>query len=150
MRILVVEDLGADALLFREALRDAGLAQSLVFAHDGEEALRMLREEPAPDLLLLDLDLPRVSGRDVLEEVRSHPQLHLLPVVIITTSPSPGDIEFAYEHHANAYIRKPNGYLALSAVAEAIRDFWIRTVTMPLPVEEAAAAGANRRLRPAS
>jgi CheY-like chemotaxis protein len=131
MRILVVEDLGADALLFREALRDAGLAQSLTFARDGIEALEKLRSEPAPDLLLLDLDLPRVSGREVLDELRSDPRLRLLPVVVITTSPSPDDIAFAYEHHANAYVRKPNGFMALSAVAEAIRDFWIRTTTLP-------------------
>ena len=134
MRIMVVEDLGADALLFREALRDAGLGQGLTFATDGAEALDKLRNEPAPDLLLLDLDLPRVSGREVLEEVRRDPRLRLLPVVIITTSPSPDDIQFAYEHHANAYMRKPNGYLALSAVAEAIRDFWIRTAILPQPV----------------
>ena len=138
MRILVVEDLGADALLFREALRDAGLAQSLSFATNGAEALDKLRNEPAPDLLLLDLDLPRVSGREVLDGVRSDPRLRLLPVVIITTSPSPDDIRFAYEHHANAYMRKPNGYLALSAVAEAIRDFWIRTATLPQPVQREA------------
>jgi len=134
MRILVVEDLGADALLFREALRDAGLAQSLSFATDGAEALDKLRNEPAPDLLLLDLDLPRVSGREVLDGVRRDPRLRMLPVVIITTSPSPDDIHFAYEHHANAYMRKPNGYLALSGVAEAIRDFWIRTAILPQPV----------------
>ena len=137
MRILVVEDIGADALLFREALRDAGLAQNLTFASDGAEALEKLQSEPAPDLLLLDLDLPRVSGREVLDGVRNNPRLRLLPVVVITTSPSPDDIAFAYEHHANAYLRKPNGFLALSAVAEAIRDFWVRTATLPWPMNPA-------------
>ena len=133
MSILLVEDLGADALLFREALRDAGLGQGLSFAHDGREALERLRDGPLPDLVLLDLDLPRVSGREVLGEVRSDPRTRLLPVVIVTTSPSPDDVDFAYSHHANAYVRKPNGFLALSAVAEAIRDFWVRTATLPAP-----------------
>lgn len=134
MRIMVVEDLGADALLFREALRDAGLAQSLTFASDGVEALDKLRNDPAPDLLLLDLDLPRVSGREVLDGVRGDPRLRMLPVVVITTSPSPDDITFAFEHHANAYVRKPNGFIALRTVAESIRDFWLRTATLPSPV----------------
>ena len=133
MHILLIEDLGADALLFREALRDAGLGQGLTFAHDGREALEKLRENPLPDLVLLDLDLPGVSGREVLGELRADPRLRLVPVVVVTTSPSPDDVDFAYTHHANAYVRKPNGFLALSAVAEAIRDFWVRTATLPAP-----------------
>jgi CheY-like chemotaxis protein len=131
IKILLVEDLSADALLFREALRDAGLGPGLTVAHDGREALAKLRAGPLPDLVLLDLDLPRISGREVLGELRSDPRMQLLPVVVVTTSPSPDDIDFAYRHHANAYVRKPNGFVALSGVAEAIRDFWVRTATLP-------------------
>lgn len=136
MRILLVEDLSADALLFREALQDAGLAEDLVLAHDGLEALDMLRGSTGrpPDLVLLDLNLPKVSGREVLDELRRDPRLHTLPVVVVTTSNSPHDVEFAYRHHANAYVRKPNGFNALLSVAKAIRDFWGRTATLPAPL----------------
>ena len=131
MRILLVEDLRADALLFHEALRDAGLGEDLLLAHDGREALDMLGTAPAPDLVLLDLNLPRMSGREVLDELRRDPRLHTLPVIVLTTSSSPHDVAFAYRHHANAYVRKPNGFHALAAVAQAIRDFWGRTATLP-------------------
>ncbi len=136
LRILLVEDLGADALLFREAMRDAGIDGDLVLAHDGQEALDLLRDRAGrlPDLVLLDLNLPKVGGRQVLDEVRRDPRLHALPVVVLTTSSSPYDVAFAYRHHANAYVRKPNGFEALSSVAHAIRDFWARTATLPTPV----------------
>jgi CheY-like chemotaxis protein len=132
-RILLVEDLSADAILFREALRDAGLGEDLTVATDGQTALDMLREGLPHDLVLLDLNLPRKDGREVLDEIRRDPRLALLPVVVVTTSTAPKDIEFAYAHRANAYVRKPNGFLALAAVARAIRDFWARTATLPAP-----------------
>jgi CheY-like chemotaxis protein len=132
MRILLVEDLSSDAVLLREALRDAGLGDELVLAADGQEALDILLSgDPLPQLLLLDLNLPRVSGRDVLDRVRAEPRLRELPVVVLTTSISPADVAFAYSHRANAYVRKPNGFEALSAVARAIRDFWVRSATLP-------------------
>ena len=132
MRILLVEDIDADAILLREALRDAGLAKELIIAADGEQALEVLRREgPLPQLVLLDLNLPRVSGHRLLEDIRADSRLESLPIVVLSTSNSPADVAFAYQHNANAYVRKPNGYEALSAVARAIRDFWTRTATLP-------------------
>jgi two-component system, chemotaxis family, response regulator Rcp1 len=132
MRILLVEDIDADAILLREALVDAGLGRDLVVAADGREALEFLqREGPLPQLVLLDLNLPRVSGHQLLEDIRADARLESLPVVVLSTSNSPADVSFAYGHNANAYVRKPNGYEALSAVARAIRDFWTRAATLP-------------------
>jgi CheY-like chemotaxis protein len=131
MRILLVEDIDADAILLREALIDAGLGKDLVVAGDGAQALELLRGAPLPQLVLLDLNLPRVSGHQLLKDIRSDARLGALPIVVLSTSNSPADIAFAYGHRANAYVRKPNGYEALSAVARAIRDFWTRTATLP-------------------
>jgi CheY-like chemotaxis protein len=132
MKILLVEDLTSDAVLLREALRDVGLESDLVLANDGQEALDVLNSgTPLPGLVLLDLNLPRLSGQQVLEDIRANPRLRELPVVVLSTSAAPADIAFAYGHRANAYVRKPNGFEALSGVACAIRDFWIRTATLP-------------------
>ncbi len=131
MRILLVEDLSSDAILFREALRDAGLAGDLHVVQDGRRALDWLRAGGAPDLMLLDLNLPGMNGREVLDEVRADPELSTLPIVIVTTSTSPKDIAFAYAHHANAYVRKPNGLDSLVGVARSIRDFWVGAATLP-------------------
>lgn len=132
MRILLVEDLDSDAVLLREALRETGLGQDLVCVGDGKEALDLLHSGgPLPQLVLLDLNLPGVSGREVLRDIRSDPHLQELPVVVLTTSISPADVADAYRNHANAYVRKPNGFAALASVASAIRDFWVRTATLP-------------------
>ena len=132
MRVLVVEDISSDAILLREALRDAGLGEELVYANDGQSALELLQAEgPLPQLMLLDLNLPGISGHEVLERARSDPRLAQLPIVVLTTSGSPKDVAFAYAHRANAYVRKPNGFEALSAVARSIRDFWFKTATLP-------------------
>ena len=132
MRILVVEDIGSDSILLREALRDVGLADELVYANDGNAALEVLQAEgPLPQLVLLDLNLPGISGHEVLDRVRSDPRLAQLPIVVLTTSGAPRDVAFAYAHRANAYVRKPNGFEALTNVARAIRDFWTRTATLP-------------------
>jgi CheY-like chemotaxis protein len=132
MRILLVEDINADAILLREALQEAGLGSELLVARDGQEALDMLHSGgPLPQLVLLDLNLPRVSGQHVLDEIRTDPRLAALPVVVLSTSNSPADVAFAYAHKANAYVRKPNGFDALTGVARAIRDFWMRSATLP-------------------
>lgn len=134
MRILLVEDINADAILLREALVDAGLGSALVVVGNGRDALDLLRAaQTLPQLVLLDLNLPGVSGRQVLEDIRADPRLEALPVVVLSTSNSPADVAFAYGHNANAYVRKPNGFEALSAVARSIRDFWTRTATLPSP-----------------
>jgi CheY-like chemotaxis protein len=132
MRILLVEDISADAILLREALIDAGLGGELSVARNGREALDLLHSgKPLPQLVLLDLNLPVVSGHQVLDEIRSDARLNALPVVVLSTSNAAADVAFAYGHRANAYVRKPNGFEALSGVAQAIRDFWTRTATLP-------------------
>lgn len=132
MRILLVEDLRSDAILLREALVDEGLGDDLVLATDGAQALERLRSDrPLPQLVLLDLNLPRVDGREVLEGIRGDERLRQLPVVVLSTSTAPADVAFAYGNQANAYVRKPNGFEALRGVARAIRDFWVDTATLP-------------------
>jgi CheY-like chemotaxis protein len=134
MKILLVEDLRADAILLREALIDEGMGDDLIVATDGAQALELLRGDgPLPQLVLLDLNLPRVDGRDVLQALRDDPRLTTLPVVVLSTSNSQADVNYAYTHAANAYVRKPNGFEALRGVARAIRDFWTRTATLPSP-----------------
>ena len=134
MRILLVEDITSDAILLREALIDAGMGQDLTVARDGQAALDALAGDgPLPQLVLLDLNLPGISGQQVLEDIRANPKLAALPIVVLSTSNAPADVAFAYSHQANAYVRKPNGFEALSGVARAIRDFWTRVATLPSP-----------------
>ena len=133
MRILLVDDNQADVLLMREALRQAEIHHPVDVAGDGEQALARLRdtEAPAPDLMLLDLNLPRVDGREVLAQVKSDPELRSLPVIVLSTSSAPPDIEFAYAKGANAYVRKPLGMDRLVEAAKSIRDFWLGNATLP-------------------
>ena len=134
-RILLVEDSQADAILIQEALRQAAVEDEVQRVPDGETALARLRDgSPPPGLILLDLNLPRVDGRTVLAEVKGDPKLREIPVIVLTTSSSPADIDFAYRHHANSYVRKPLGLEALIESARAIRDFWLRTATPPVSV----------------
>jgi two-component system, chemotaxis family, response regulator Rcp1 len=134
MRLLLVEDNEADVVLMQEALREAEVEHELEVAYDGEQALAALRHaRPLPDLVLLDLNLPRKDGREVLEEAKADPELCGVPILVLTTSQSPADVAFAYRNHANAYIRKPNSLDALMSVTQAIRDFWTGAVTLPAP-----------------
>ena len=136
-QILVVEDNPADIELTLEAFREASIAADIHAVKDGEEAIRFLRREheladsPRPDLVLLDLNLPRKDGRAVLAEIKADPALRRIPVVVLTTSSSTEDIEAAYDHHANAYIQKPVGFRDFVRVAGAIRDFWLGTASLP-------------------
>jgi CheY-like chemotaxis protein len=132
IELLLVEDNDADVVLMQEALRDAELEHRLTVAADGEQALDLLRGgDSLPDLVLLDLNMPRKDGREVLAEIKADSALLHVPVIVLTTSQSPGDVDFAYRNHANAYIRKPNGLDDLMAVARAIRDFWLGAATLP-------------------
>jgi chemotaxis family two-component system response regulator Rcp1 len=132
MRLLLVEDNAADVVLMQEALREVGMNPELEVVSDGERALDTLRGGAAlPDLVLLDLNLPRKDGREVLEEAKADPTLCEVPILVMTTSQSPADVAFAYRNHANAYIRKPNGLDALMSVTSAIRDFWTGAATLP-------------------
>jgi CheY-like chemotaxis protein len=129
--ILLVEDSAPDAMLIRQALREAEVEGTVEVVTDGEQALARLRRGPAPDLMLLDLNLPRKDGRAVLVEMSEDAELREIPVIVLTTSSAPHDVHFAYRHCANSYVRKPLGLDRLVETARAIRDFWLRTATLP-------------------
>lgn len=131
-RILLVEDNQADAILLQEALRQADVRHPVDVVTDGEKALDYLQTtEQLPTLILLDLNLPRMDGREVLRQVKGDPVTREIPVIILTTSSAPPDIELAYDRGANAYVRKPLGMDRLTDAASSIRDFWLRTATLP-------------------
>ena len=137
IQILLVEDSPGDVLLTREALRDARVPNELNVVGDGEEAMRYLRHEgefadrPKPDIVLLDLNLPRKDGREVLEEVKSDPELRRIPVIVLTTSSADGDVLRAYDAHANSYIRKPVDLEKFMRVVRSIEDYWTGFVALP-------------------
>ena len=133
VRILLVEDSEADAILVQEALSQVSDGHSVETVRDGERALARLRSStaPRPDLVLLDLNLPRKDGRAVLAEIKADEALRSIPVIVLTTSSAPADVAYAYTHSANSYVRKPLGLDALVEAAAAIRDFWLRTATLP-------------------
>jgi CheY-like chemotaxis protein len=135
--ILLVEDNPADVRLTREALRDAKVTNRLNVVADGVAALDYLyrRGDHAgatrPDLVLLDLNLPRKDGREVLEEIKSDPRLRSIPVVVLTTSRAEEDVLRSYDLHANCYITKPVDLGQFLAVVRAIDDFWLAVVRLP-------------------
>jgi chemotaxis family two-component system response regulator Rcp1 len=135
--ILMIEDNPYDVRLTMEAFKDAKVSNNLSVASDGEEALRFLRREgehagsPRPDLILLDLNLPKKSGREVLEEIKKDPDLKRIPVVVLTTSGNEQDILRAYELHVNAYITKPVDLDQFVKIVEAVEDFWLTVVKFP-------------------
>ena len=137
IEILLVEDNPADIRLATEVLKDAKLRNTIHVARDGIEALQFLRRQgnfsgsPEPDLVLLDLNLPRLSGREVLREIKSDPELKRIPVVILTTSDAEQDILKSYELHANCYITKPVDLEQFSKVVQCIEDFWFTIVKLP-------------------
>ena len=138
INILLVEDNPADVRLTQEALKEAAHASTrLHVAEDGVEALEFLHRQgdfaaaPRPDLMLLDLNLPRVDGRQVLAEVKGDPDLRRIPVVVLTTSPSEDDILHAYDQHVNSYIRKPVDLDQFLHVLRAIDDYWLGSVSLP-------------------
>jgi two-component system, chemotaxis family, response regulator Rcp1 len=135
--ILMVEDSPSDALITREALDYAKLLHHLSVVEDGVRALAFLRREgpyaqaPRPDLILLDLNLPRKDGREVLMEIKADAQLRTIPVVVLTTSRAEEDIFRAYGLHANCYIAKPVDFVHFAEVVRAIEHFWFTIVTLP-------------------
>jgi len=137
IQILLVEDSPADIRLTQEVMREARIANDLHIVADGEQAMGFLHREegyadsPRPDLVLLDLNLPRKDGREVLRELKSDPDLQTIPVIILTTSNSEGDIAASYEAHANAYITKPVDLIELLGVVRSIEDFWLTIVSLP-------------------
>jgi two-component system, chemotaxis family, response regulator Rcp1 len=139
IEIMMVEDNPGDVLLTREALKDAKVANNLSVVVDGEQAMRFLRREgphakaPRPDLILLDLNLPRKDGREVLAEIRADPLLHLIPVVVLTSSKAEQDIVKMYELRANCYVVKPVDFQSLMQVVKSIESFWLTVVVFPPP-----------------
>jgi CheY-like chemotaxis protein len=137
MEILLVEDNPGDVRLTQEALRDGDRPVRLQVVVDGEAALSYLRREdgyqdaPRPDLILLDLNLPKRDGRQVLEDVKSDPNLRQIPVVILTTSRAEQDIVAAYNLYANCYIQKPVDLNQFLNIVRAIEDFWLTIVALP-------------------
>ena len=126
--ILLVEDNPHDVRLTRIALEEAGARCMLEVARDGDEALALLRRPSVrrPDLVLLDLNMPGKDGRQVLREMKDDPTLRRIPVVVLTTSPSPSDVALAYDLHANAYLTKPMGIAELRDLVAGLTNFWLR------------------------
>ncbi len=137
IEILLIEDNPGDVRLTREALKEGKVRNNLRVAGDGETALAMLRcagphaEAPRPDLILLDLNLPKIDGRDVLAEIKSDASLHRIPVVVLTTSQSEEDVLRSYELNANCFIKKPLDLDRFLHVVRAIEDFWLSIVVLP-------------------
>jgi chemotaxis family two-component system response regulator Rcp1 len=137
IEILLVEDNPGDVRLTRETLKETKVLNRLSVAEDGEKALAFLRRQGAysdavrPDLILLDLNLPRMGGREVLEIIKSDPDLRAIPVVILTTSKAEEDILKSYDLHANCYISKPVELDGFITVVRSIENFWLTLVRLP-------------------
>ena len=137
IQVLLVEDDPGDVLMTREAFEDNKVANTLHVVSDGAEALEFLRKEgqyadsPTPDLVLLDLNLPRVDGREVLAAVKADGELRQIPVVVLTTSEAEEDVLRSYALHANAYVTKPVDFERFIEVVRKIDDFFVGVVRLP-------------------
>jgi chemotaxis family two-component system response regulator Rcp1 len=136
INVLLVEDSPGDVRLTREAFRETNGAVVLHVASDGVEAMAFLRREganaaaPRPDFILLDLNLPRMDGREVLEHIKRDPGLLTIPTVILTTSEADADVLRSYELNANAYLKKPVTLEAFEGLVRSINDFWLTRVML--------------------
>src|SRR4051812_36883021 len=137
IEVLLVEDSPGDVRLTREAFRDANGAIHLNVANDGVEAIEFLRktgkhvDAPRPDLILLDLNLPKMDGREVLAHIKADESLRLIPTVILTTSDSEADIAKSYQLQANCYLSKPVQLDAFESLVRSINEFWLVKVKLP-------------------
>ena len=137
VEVLLVEDNPADVRLTQEAFKEGKVRNNLNVVPDGVEALRYLRQEngydksPTPDLILLDLNLPKQDGREVLAEIKQDKELRKIPVVVLTTSQAEEDIMKSYSLHANCYISKPVDLNQFIKVVNTIEDFWLTIVRLP-------------------
>ena len=135
--VLLVEDDPGDVLMTQEAFKDYKISNRLTVVTNGEDAIAYLRKQgkyadaPTPDLVLLDLNLPRRDGREVLRDVKQDPDLRRIPVVVLTTSNAEEDVLASYDLHANAYVRKPVDFEQFVAAVRAIDDFFITVVRLP-------------------
>lgn len=137
IEILLVEDNPGDARLTREAFAQSARLTKIHHARDGEQAIAFLRREgtwsnaPTPDLVILDLNLPRRTGGEVLEDIKSDPHFRHIPVIVLTSSQAPEDVLHSYHLHANCFITKPGSLDALIHVARSIEEFWFKLVRLP-------------------
>ena len=137
VEILLVEDSPSDTELTLEALREAKVRNHLSLVEDGVQAMQFLRQEgayvgaPRPDLIMLDLNLPRKDGREVLAEIKSDESLKTIPIVVLTTSRAEQDVLCAYQLSANCYITKPVDFEQFLNVVRSIESFWLFVVTLP-------------------
>ena len=137
IQILLVEDSPDDILLTEEALRDAKIANELRAVTDGEAAIEYLRGEgeyadaKRPDLVILDLNLPKKSGQEVLREIKADDRLKQIPVVVLSTSGAAEDILNAYDHHVNAYVQKPIDFDDFIRAVRSLEEFWLSIVRLP-------------------
>ncbi|HSH60262.1 MAG TPA: response regulator [Acidimicrobiales bacterium] len=137
LEILLVEDSPADVRLTIEALRDAKVANHLNVVNNGEDAMAFLRQEgayldaPRPQLVVLDLNLPRMDGKEVLAEVKADPDLRRIPVAVLTTSSAEADVVRSYELGVNCYLTKPVGLDQFLSVVQSIESFWLGVVRLP-------------------
>lgn len=137
IQILLVEDNPGDVRLTQEALLGARVANELHVVGDGEEAIEYLRrrgryvDAPRPDIVLLDLNLPRLDGREVLMDIKGDPDLAKIPIIILTSSSAERDIHSAYELHANCYISKPVDFTEFIEAVRSLEGFWLRIVRLP-------------------
>ncbi len=135
--ILLVEDNPGDVRLAEEALKESKVRNKLYVVEDGVEAMAFLRQQgayakvPRPDLILLDLNLPRKGGREVLAEIKTDEDLKRIPVVVLTVSKAEEDVVRCYNHHANCYITKPLDFNQFMEVTKSIEDFWLTIVKLP-------------------
>lgn len=137
IEILLVEDNPGDVRLTQEALKESKVTNNLHVAEDGMEALDFLyhkgdhTDAPRPDLILLDLNLPKKDGRELLEDIKADEELKRIPVVVLTTSKAEEDIYRMYDQHANCYITKPIDFDQFIEVVKSIEDFWLTIVKLP-------------------
>lgn len=137
VEILLVEDNPADVHLTQTAFRRGKVSNNMHVVQDGEQAMAFLRQDreyqnmPRPDLILLDLNLPRKDGREVLDEIKADPDLSIIPVIVLTTSASEEDILRSYRLHANGYITKPVDWKEFMEVVRTIEEFWLTVVRLP-------------------
>ena len=137
IEMLLVEDNPGDVELMLANMREWKIRNNVTIAEDGEEALAILRQEgefkdtPRPDIIILDLNLPKMDGRSLLKIVKSDPSLHAIPVVVMTSSGAEEDVAKSYDLHANCYVKKPVGLDQMTAIVKNIETFWLSIVTLP-------------------
>ncbi|MFP4528290.1 MAG: response regulator [Candidatus Kapaibacterium sp.] len=132
--IVLIEDSQGDIMLIKEALAESGVGYQMQAITDGESAMEYLRRldgRQHPDLIILDLNLPRINGQEILKFIKSSEQICNIPVIVLTTSSDIRDIDESYRLHANCFISKPVNYEKFIDIIRAIDNFWFKTVTLP-------------------